>query len=54
MGAPLGQPRETQREKLLPIQQGGWGARGVSTFCLQAFAIKEIAVSQGNSSPDEQ
>lgn len=27
---------------------------GLKTCCLQASVIKEIAVSQGNSSPDKQ
>lgn len=51
MGAQLGQPKETRREKSLPAEHRGHWFR---TFCLQAFVIKEIAVSQGNSSPDEQ
>lgn len=51
MGARLGQPKDTQRQKSLPAQPRGLRCR---TSCLQAFVIKEIAVSQGNSTPDEQ
>lgn len=51
MGARLEQTTCTQRETTLLAQ---YKRHWFRTFCLQAFVIKELAVSQGNSSPDEQ
>lgn len=42
MGAPLEQPRETQREELLPIQQGGRGRVGLARFVYRRLLLRKL------------